>query len=258
MKYLSITLLVVLTSNCCLAQNDASPYSSLTINENDLYLIQEQIIDSLKEELNHYGLGDVNLNLTATAHYVYIDKGKIDAAKRDMDKNLPFNEFIQKHPNTKTDENLIVVKSPFVNYNNQTSYNFSNLPSNSSFIHNITLSGNAITNIDSYKGKWIYNYIPKSPFSDEFILGFYFTSDFSVDPLKNEFPIVETYVNNVQNKSEAISKRMGLDKILSFLERLIDVCASLIVNHNSANLVQFGIANMMIPKMTKITTNNAP
>ena len=152
------------------------------------------------------------------------------------------------------DKNLLIVQSEYLNYKNERMFNYNNVPTKNQFIHNVTLTEK--TNINhSCKGKWIYNYVPKSPFSDEFIMGFYFTSDFELNPVTEQPPQVNAYVNQLQNQSEGlvgpIKNKMAFDKVIRFLEKLVDVCAALFIHHNRPDLIGFSIANLVVPKMTR-------
>ncbi|HRP59782.1 MAG TPA: hypothetical protein PK833_05770 [Vicingus sp.] len=51
-------------------------------------------------------------------------------------------------------------------------------------------------------------------------------------------------INNFNNES-------ALNRILSFLEKLIDVCAAIVINYNNPDIIRYAVANVLVPKMVK-------
>jgi hypothetical protein len=250
MKHLQLTIAFLIISNLCCAQTDNLNF--------ELNSEQLQVFDDFKEELNNNGINESDfLNHTATAHYIYIDKGKIKSATKDLKNNIPFDEFILKYPETNIDSNLLVIRQQQLNYKNETVTNFTNLPAKKKYLHSITTTRKTVTNQFNFNGKWVYNYIPKTKFSDEFLMAFYFTSDFGFEPLLNEFPNVIAYSNNIQKKGELMlnnyNQEPTINKILNFLERLVDVCASVFISYNNPDLLKVALTNIIIPKMTRPT-----
>lgn len=237
-------------SNLCCAQTDNLNF--------ELNIEQLQVFDDFKEELNNNSINESDfLNHTATAHYIYIDKGKIKSAIKDLKNNIPFDEFVLKYPEINVDSNLLVIRQQQLNYKNETVTNFTNLPAKKKYLHSITTTRRTVTNNYKFSGKWVYNYIPKTKFSDEFLMAFYFTSDFGFEPLLNEFTNVIAYSNNIQKKGELMlnnyNQEPTINKILNFLERFIDVCASVFISYNNPDLLKVALTNIIIPKMTRPT-----
>lgn len=247
MKTLKTIAFVAILINHATAQNFS--IDSLIKNEIDLS------IDSIKEELAALNLTDAELlKHTASAHYIYMESGNIKSAVKDMENNLSFNEWLAKHPNVKLEENLLIVKSDYSLMKNKKSTNYTSLPAKNRLPHSI-ISKNDLT---TSSGKWIFNYSPKNKFSDEFLIGFYFTSDFGFEVLTENAPKIIAYGNAIEEKGNVMlsnfNQEPALNKILSFLEKLIDICAAIVINYNNPDIIRYTIANVLVPKMVKSTS----
>jgi hypothetical protein len=256
MKHLHITIIFLFTLSYSLAQNEI--YNS-TFNL-ELNTELQQVLNSFHDELTKNGINESDfLNHTATAHYIYIDKGKIKSAIKDLKNNIPFNEFILQHPDTKVDSNLLVIRHQQLNFKNETVTNYTNLPGNKKYLHSITSTRKTVMPNYNFKGKWIYNYVSKTKYSDEFLMAFYFTSNFGFESLSNQFPTVIAFSNSIQKKGDLLvekyNQETSINKIISFLEKLVDVCASIFISYNNPDLLKVALTNIIIPKMKRPTNN---
>lgn len=256
MKHIHLIIPLVFSICLCSAQNtDFNQFVGESLNQEQLL-----ILDSFHQELNDYGLNEEDLfsNLS-TAHYIYIDKGKIKAAMRDMKNNMSFEEWVQKHPETTIDSNLLIIKQQSLNHKNETVTNYTNFAQKNKYMHNITTTRSSVMSHKINKGTWVFNYIPKNEFSDEFLIAFYFTSDFGLGALTTKYPQVIAYTKNVQNKGEVFINKYNhepsINKVLTFLGKFIDVCASLFISYNSPDLLKLTLTNIIVPKMIKPTIN---
>lgn len=257
MKHILIITYLLFSTSYCSAQNiKFNEFVSSTLNEE-----QQLILDSFHTELNSYGLNEEDLfsNLS-TAHYIYIDKGKIKAAMKDIKNNMPFDKWITKHPETIVDSNLLVIRQQSLNYKNETVMNYTNFAEKDKYMHNITTTRKSVIANSTGKGTWVYNYVPKNEFSDEFLIAFYFTSDFGLGALTTKYPQVIAYTKNIQNKGEVFinkhNKQPSINKVLTFLGKFIDVCASLFISYNNPDLLKFTLTNIIVPKMTRPVINS--
>ncbi|MCB9361626.1 MAG: hypothetical protein H6588_10030 [Flavobacteriales bacterium] len=239
-----------------MAQNtDTTPQLNFELNAE-----QEQLLNSFKNKFaNNYISEQDFINHTASAHYIYIDKGKIKTAIKDLKNNISFDEFILKHPETIVDSNLLVVRQQQLNFKNENVTNYTNLPATKKYLHSITTTRKTVEVGVKFKGKWVYNYVPKSKYADEFLMAFYFTSDFGFEPLINEFTNVIAYSNHIQKESDKLiqhyNQEPAINKILSFLEKLVDVCATLFISYNNPDMLKVALTNIIVPKMTRHSEN---
>ncbi len=257
MKHIQLITYLLFSISYCSTQNIAfNQFANSTLNEE-----QQLILDSFHQELTSYGLNEEGLfsNLSI-AHYIYIDKGKIKTATRDIKNNMPFEKWIAKHPETTVDSNLLVIRQQSLNYKNETVTNYTNFAEKDKYMHNITITRKSAVTSRTEKGTWVYNYIPKNEFSDEFLIAFYFTSDFGLGALTTKCPQVIAYTKNLQNKGELFinkyNKEPSINKILAFLGKFVDVCASLFISYNNPDLLKFTLTNIIVPKMTRPVVNS--
>jgi len=251
MKHFIKLVFFVILTNYSTAQNTALLHEINTPIVTDI----NTKVDSLQNIINQFNLSNNDIvNNTATAHYIFMDKGDIKSALNDIENKLPFEDWMLKHREAKVYSDLIVIKTDYNNYKNKSMTNYSNLPTKQLLPRSIlTSTGNTYQ-----KGDWIINYSPSNKAVDEFIIGFYLTSSFGDTKLEEQFPKIIAYGNAIEERSNNWlnnSPRIPvLDKILSFLERLIDVCAAIVINYNNPDLMRYAVANVVVPKMAKATT----
>ncbi len=212
-------------------------------------------VDSLQNLLNQFNLSKNDIiNNTATAYYIFMDKGDMKSALNDIENKLPFEDWILKHKEAKIYRDLVILKTDYNNYKNKPMTNYSNLPTKQ------LLPRSVLTSTDNtyQSGDWIINYSPSNKAVDEFIIGFYLTSSFGDTKLEEQFPKVIAYGNAFEERGnnwlDNSQRKPVLDKILSFLEKLIDVCAAIVINYNNPDLIRYAVANVVVPKMAKTST----
>ena len=184
-----------------------------------------------------------------------MDKGDVKSALYDIENKLPFNDWILKYKEAKVYSDLIVLKTDYNNYKNKAMTNYSNLPTKKLRPRSVLTS-----NEKTYEtGDWIINYSPSNKAVDEFIIGFYLTSSFVDTKLEEHFPKVIAYGNAFEERDNNwlnnTQRKPVLDKILSFLEKLIDVCAAIVINYNNPDIIRYTVANVVVPKMAKQISN---
>src|SRR5690606_38873326 len=52
-------------------------------------------------------------------HLVKLDTGDLKSAKKDLEQNIPFEDFCLKYPNSKIEKNILVIKSKYTTYENK-------------------------------------------------------------------------------------------------------------------------------------------
>ncbi|HRN41618.1 MAG TPA: hypothetical protein PK649_06045 [Vicingus sp.] len=248
MKTIKTVAIVTILFNHATAQEIELPRNNDSIIKNEINITVEE----LKQELALLQLNAPEVfHRTATAHYVYMDKGDIKSALKDMENNINFDEWVMKYPNNKLETNLLVVKTEYALPKYKKSTNYTSLPSKKRLPHSI-ISKNDLT---TSEGKWVINYSPKNKYSDEFLIGFFFTSNFGFESIEEHFPKIIAYGNAIEEKSSNMinnfNNESALNRILSFLEKLIDVCAAIVINYNNPDIIRYAVANVLVPKMVK-------
>lgn len=55
--------------------------------------------------------------------------------------------------------------------------------------------------------------------------------------------------------SQSYNQEPAINKILSFLEKLVDVCATLFISYNNPDMLKVALTNIIVPKMTRHSDN---
>lgn len=124
------------------------------------------------------------------AKHVSLEKNKILEAKRDMDNNLSFADFIAKYPKAIVNEDLLVVKVKyFDDYENCNKIYIDAVNFIDRNRFSITKNEKEVMPLfsASVKGKWLYEYQEKTKYSSESIEAFYFVEDFTSKNLQPKY-----------------------------------------------------------------------
>lgn len=185
MRHLIIVLLILAFGTECFSQgtefdnsNNGLIYPDTTIKR------LKFIVDSLNLKFKVCDLNKAyQSKLQAKANFVSLEKGKIKEAKKDIESNISYEDFIKKYPNAEIEKELLVVKFKYKSYEEKDIVEFSSIELSDKYKHELEYE----KNIDNYdkplKGKWIYKYYNKTDYSKESIDAFYFTEEFSQIPM---------------------------------------------------------------------------
>ncbi len=124
-----------------------------------------------------------------TAHFISLEKNKVLAAKKDIENNISFDEFVSKYPKAILDKNLLVIKSHYDDYNQQKKILISSLEFNRNDDHVLYKDFDEVTSFlsEPIKGKWFYEYREKTDYSNESIQAFYFLDDFASKQIPSKY-----------------------------------------------------------------------
>lgn len=193
MKHI-VTIFLFLYGTSCSSQSTEFGKSNNGLIYADTTVKQLQfIVDSLNLKFKVCELNKTYVSkFQAKAHFISFDSGEIKEAKRDIESNISFDDFIKKYNLAKVEKELLIVKFKYKNYEEKEIVEFSNIELGNRFAHQFTFD----TNLKSYdgplKGKWIYQYEGKTNYTKESIDAFYFIEEFS------QKPIPEMYARMIQ------------------------------------------------------------
>jgi hypothetical protein len=185
MRHLTIALLLLAFGTTCSSQSTEFDNSSNGLIYPDTTIKQlKYIVDSLNLKFKVCDLNKVyQSKQQAKANFISLEKGKINEAKKDIESNISFEDFIKKNPNAKVEMELLVVKFKYKNYDDKDIVEFSSIELDDKYRHDLEYEKN-IGNYDKpLKGKWIYKYYNKTDYSAESIDAFYFIEEFSQMPM---------------------------------------------------------------------------
>ena len=174
-------------------------YSDTTIHQ------LKYIVDSLHLKFKVCDLNRIyHSKLQAKAHFIHLKKGAVKEAKKDMEAGISFNDFVKKYNHATIDENLVVVKFEYTDYNEDKVIEFSNTSLNHDE-HELTFKKSKFNyNIKALKGKWLYKDYPKDEYTPESISAFYVLEEFSQRPIPIEYSHMIQYSDCMVDTSTQI------------------------------------------------------
>ena len=115
------------------------------------------------------------------------NENDVKQAKKDMERNISFEDFVLKYPNAEIERNVLVVKYKYKNYEEKEVVEFSEIDLNSSYGFEISQDNlNDLYN-KPLKNTWLFDYNEKSEYSKESINAFYFPEEFKTTTLNLKY-----------------------------------------------------------------------
>lgn len=194
MKYPFIFSLTCFLSFHCVAQtgefgelNNGLIYPDTTMQQ------LKFIVDSLNLKFKICDLTRIYQSKPqAKANFISLIKDSVQAAKKDIEANITFDDFMKKYNKAEIEKNLLVVKYLYKNYADKDVLEFESVELNNDYGHSISFENNIDQYTGTMHGKWVYRYDEKSEYGEESVKAFYFT-----EPLTQQ-PIPETYARMIQ------------------------------------------------------------
>lgn len=157
-------------------------YSETTMNK------LRHIVDSLNLKYKICEFNKVfNSKLQTIGHIIRLDTNDVKQAKKDMENNISFENFITKYPKAKIDRNVLVVKSKYKNYEEKEVVEFSEVDLRSDYGFEINRYNENNLYSKPLKNSWLFDYVDKSEYSKESINAFYLPEDFKTIPLNLKY-----------------------------------------------------------------------
>ncbi|HEY1195821.1 hypothetical protein [Flavobacterium sp.] len=124
----------------------------------------------------------------AKANFVEVQKSDALKAKKDLENGISYTDFKAKYRKAVFDENRIILKSDYMDYENQEQVEFSSLSLGERDGKNITRNKKEIDSYhNNFKGKWVFEYEEKTSYSKESLTAFYFVDEFKTKPLSEKY-----------------------------------------------------------------------
>jgi hypothetical protein len=185
MRYLMIALLLLTFGTACFSQGTEFNNSNNGLIYPDTTIQQLKfIVDSLNLKFKVCDLSRVyQSKWQAKANFVSLKKGNVQEAKKDIESNISYEDFIKKYPNANIEKELLVVKFNYKNYDDKDIVEFSSIELSDKYEHGLEYEKNSGNYDRPLKGKWVFKYYNKTDYSQESIDAFYFTEEFSQIPM---------------------------------------------------------------------------
>lgn len=147
-----------------------------------------KIVDSLNLKYKTCDLNKTFYSKSQTiGHIITIDSSYCKEARKDLDKNISFEEFVKKYPNALIKKDVLILKSKYEDYDKKEKIEFSEIELNSGYGFEIIIPYKENIFQKNYKNSWLYNYHEKTKYSKESLTAFYFPENFTNKPIKEKY-----------------------------------------------------------------------
>lgn len=188
-----ILMAILLFSAICKAQNgEFKTYDNGLIYSEKAVDKLKHIVDSLNLKFKVCDINKVYYSVNQTnGHYIEIEGKKSFDAKKDIENNISYTDFVTKYPKAIKDENLTIIKGNYIDYQNIKVNYFESLEIGKSNRNQFSIQENKTNsdedNVVKIIGNWIFRYSKKTNYSKESIEAFYFPNKFESKPLPAKY-----------------------------------------------------------------------
>lgn len=145
------------------------------------------IVDSLNLKFKTCNFNTVFYSKSqAIGHIVKVDKGSIKEAKKDMENQISFVDFLKKYPKATVQRNVLIIKSKYKNYKKQDIVEIEHFDLKSDYGFSIESEDVSLYQKD-FSNKWLFEHSKKTSYSDESLSAFYFPNNFSSVPIPQKY-----------------------------------------------------------------------
>lgn len=146
---------------------------------------------------------------------INLNSGNIAQAKKDMDSNISLENFIIKYPSAKVRKDILITKTKTKDYDKKDIIRYDELSLNDDYALYLEKDYKKASAEKPEKGTWVYDYQPKTSYSEEYIKAFYFPENFKSIPLDQKYSKQIVYsdclidVSTTKFKENAKSERFN-------------------------------------------------
>ena len=176
-------------------------YSETTMNK------LGHIVDSLNLKFKRCNLSnDFESEFQTIGCIVLLEKRKVKQAKRDMENQMPIEDFIKKYPKAKIKRDVLILKSYYLNRDEKEVVSIEHIDLYNYKSFSID-SNEKYFNDKDLQNKWLFRYSKKDKYSDEWIKAFYFPNQFTTKKLPQKYAQKMGYSNCLIDPDAAIYKK---------------------------------------------------
>jgi len=159
------------------------------------YIYSESTMDKLAhivDSLNlKYKTCDLNQTFYAipqtTGHFIQLNTGNIKAARKDLNDQISFEDFIKKYPRATIRKNTLITKSNGKNYEEEKFVYFREMRLTDKYECSIRKYDEATRLQKEFENTWIVDYSEKTSYSKKSIEAFYFPNNFESQILPQQY-----------------------------------------------------------------------
>ncbi|WP_312173689.1 hypothetical protein [Chryseobacterium sp.] len=118
---------------------------------------------------------------------INLNSGNVAQAKKDMDNNISLENFILKYPGATVRKDILIIKTKTKDYNKKNIIRYDELSLNNNYGLYLEKDDKKPSVEKPEKGTWVYDYQPKTSYSEEYIEAFYFPENFKSIPLDQKY-----------------------------------------------------------------------
>lgn len=143
-----------------------------------------KVVDSLNLKYKTCDLSKVFYSQMQTKGYmIHLDSGNVVQAKKDIDQNISFENFISRYPNAKVEKDILFVKSKEKDYREKDIINVREISFEDRYGYDLEENYSEEKYNKPAKNTWIYQYNKNESPSKESMFAFYFPENFRSIPL---------------------------------------------------------------------------
>ncbi|MBD80127.1 MAG: hypothetical protein CL840_14535 [Crocinitomicaceae bacterium] len=202
MKRFLLSLAVYFFSNGLTAQSgefklypNGLMYSTSTMNQ------LEYIVDSLNLKFKNCDLSRTYLSCKQLkGHFVYLEKGNINQALKDMKKNISFDEFKRKYGRAEINKDVLVLRDVYKNWEGEQVIDYSSMV----FRRTVQPKKSVDELFGKGEGNWVYEFSSKTEYSGEYVSAFYLSSKLESNPIPEKYARLIQYSDCLVDTSTTI------------------------------------------------------
>ena len=210
-KYFILAMLSLLCKPSFAQEGEFDVYpNGLIYSENTMGKLS-YIVDSLNLKYKTCDLGQVYFSKFQTiGHIVNLKEGNLMAAKQDIEANMNYEDFVAKYPQVEVQENNLIVRYQYKDYDNSDIVKFSEVSLRNSYGFSLRFG----SELEKYSGddvpRWILKYSPKSEYGDASISAFFFPEKFQSQVIPENYArmigyadcMIDTTANKLKEEAE--------------------------------------------------------
>lgn len=140
----------------------------------------------------------------AKATFISLQNKSAKDAKKDMDANISYSDFIKKYRKAEVTTNVVVLKTEYTNDDKIKRIAFSGVCLDGKRGEHFIFTEELDKYEQPLKGKWIYEYLNQEDYSTESILAFYILEEFTQQVLPFEYSRMIQYADCMVDTSAQI------------------------------------------------------
>jgi hypothetical protein len=143
----------------------------------------------------------------AIGYLVTVDSSSIQDAKKDMESQMPIDQFIQKYPLATIQKDILILRHKYKNYENEDIVEIEHFDLKSDYGLSIMSNDLSLYQKD-FSNQWYWQYSEKTSYSNEALFAFYFPMNFSYSAIPQKYSqmigysdcLIDTNTSKFKNK----------------------------------------------------------